>query len=48
MVYTIIYSNIISLGNASVGKTSIFQRISKDIFSQNTIPTISYETYAQI
>ena len=25
--------NIISLGNTSVGKTSIFQRLSKDIFS---------------
>ena len=37
--------NIISLGNTSVGKTSIFQRLSKDIFSQNTIPTLGCDNY---
>ena len=36
--------NIISLGNASVGKTSIFQRLSKDIFTENTTTTLGCET----
>ena len=37
--------NIISLGNTSVGKTSIFQRLSKDIFSDNVGTTIGCDTY---
>ena len=37
--------NIISLGNTSVGKTSIFQRLSKDIFIFNII-YISITTYS--
>ena len=37
--------NIISLGNTSVGKTSIFQRLSKDFFSGNISATIGCDTY---
>ena len=37
--------NIISLGNTRVGKTSIFQRLSKDIFSENIGSTIGCYTY---
>ena len=33
--------NIISLGNTGVGKTSIFQRLSKDIFSESLLSTSS-------
>ena len=32
--------NIILLGNSTVGKTSIFQRLSKDIFSDKIQATI--------
>ena len=37
--------NIISLGNSAVGKTSIFQRLSKDIFSENSSTTLGCDTY---
>ena len=35
--------NIILLGNPSVGKTSIFQRLSKDIYRDNHFPTIGFD-----
>ena len=37
--------DIISLGNIYVGKTSIFQRLSKDVFSDNYKSTIGCDTF---
>ena len=37
--------NIISLGNSAVGKTSFFQRLSQDIFSENTPASVGCGTY---
>ena len=37
--------NIIALGNSDVGKTNIFQRLSKDIFSENNIAATCVENY---
>ena len=39
----IIRYSIVSLGNFAVGKTSIFQRLSKDIFSTNYLSTIGFD-----
>ena len=37
--------NIIALGNSDVGKTCIFNRLSKDIFSENNIAATGVENY---
>ena len=37
--------NIIALGNSGVGKTCIFNRLSKDIFSENNVTTIGYDSF---
>ena len=37
--------NVVLLGNSSVGKTSIFQRISKDIFLDNSLASIGFDNF---
>ena len=35
----------ITLGNSGVGKTSIFNRLKNEVFSENSISTVGYETH---
>ena len=37
--------NIIALGNSGVGKTSIFNRLKNDVFTENNITTVGCETH---
>ena len=37
--------NVILLGNSLVGKTSIFQRLSSDIFINNNLASIGFDIY---